>query len=95
MAFLRHRSELQPILPQILVGNKRRFTLPLLRSVSGSAPGNVHLFRKQSSWVNAEVVKEALALVASALKEVQGIQVVIVMGTAIAAYLSRRYSCCR
>ncbi len=46
MAFLSHRSDLQPRLPQILVGNKRRFTLPLLRSVSGSTPGNVHLFPK-------------------------------------------------
>ena len=46
MAFLNHRSDFQPRLPQILVGNKRRFTLPLLRSVSGSTPGNVHLFPK-------------------------------------------------
>ncbi len=46
MAFLSHRSDLQPRLPQILVGNKRRFTLSLPRSVSGSTPGNVHLFPK-------------------------------------------------
>ena len=42
MAFICDDSAIQPRLPQILLGNKARFTLRLLQSLQGEVPANVH-----------------------------------------------------
>ena len=49
------RGEVQSLLPQSLLGNKRCFTPALLQAVRDMPP-NVHVMRENSSWVTSAVM---------------------------------------
>ena len=49
LTFSRDRGEVQSLLPQILLGNKRCFTPALLQAVREHMPPNVHVMRENSS----------------------------------------------
>lgn len=59
-------SWLQPLLPQVLIGNKRKFTKKLLKAVK--APPAVHLLAEKSSWNSAAVMVKIIDLLAAALE---------------------------
>ena len=66
VAIIANRSEVQPKLPQVIIGNRHRFTKGLLASVVADKPASVHLFRRKSSWNNISVMCEILDLLAAA-----------------------------
>ena len=55
LTFSCDRGEVQSLLPQILLGNKRCFTPALLQAVRDMPP-NVHVMRENSSWVTSAVM---------------------------------------
>lgn len=62
VAIICDRSEIQPRLPQVIIGNKHRFTLGLVNRAIASKAHNVHLFRRKSSWNNSACMIEVLEL---------------------------------
>jgi hypothetical protein len=62
-----HESDVQPRLPQIILGNEHKFTLSALRAVRGQLPPNVHLWRQKSSWNSHATMRRVLTEIAKAL----------------------------
>ena len=50
--------QLQPQMPQVILGNKHILSKVLVESLSPTLPANVHVLRRKSSWVNHEVMAE-------------------------------------
>ena len=75
------RSEIQPKLPQVVIGNTHRFTLGLMASVAASKPDSVHLFRRKSSWNSASCMCEILELLAASLRDFPGFQPILLLDT--------------
>ncbi len=82
VAIMRDRSEIQPRLPQVLQGNKHRFTQTLVAGALGSKPSNVHLFRRKSSWNNTTCTIDILDLLAEALRDFPTLQPILLLDTA-------------
>lgn len=62
------RMELQPRMPQVIVGNERTLlsrALPLLRR---NAPSNVVLVRQKSAWNNATLMTRIVGLIGEAVQ---------------------------
>ena len=64
------RTDVQPLLPQILIGNEATFKAGEMAELSASCPANVVLIRQKSAWNNTETVKRVLRLLAAALRKV-------------------------
>ena len=82
VAIICDRSEIEPRLPQVLIGNKHRFTQTLVAGALGSKPSNVHLFRRKSSWSNSTCMVEVLDLLAEALRDFPAFQPILLLDTA-------------
>ena len=67
VCMITHESEIQPKLPQILMGNEHKFTHELLRSVSQERPHNVELWRQASSWNSHVAMRRVLRCLSAAL----------------------------
>lgn len=63
------RSEIQPLLPQVLIGNESTFKAEEMARLSAACPRNVILLRQRSAWNNAETQKHVFRLLAAALRE--------------------------
>ena len=50
--------QLQPQMPQVLLGNEHVLSKALVESLSPHLPPNVQVLRRKSSWVNHEVMAE-------------------------------------
>ena len=81
VAIIANRSEVQPKLPQVIIGNHHRFTHGLLASVIADKPASVHLLRRKSSWNNTSVMCEILDLLATALQQFPGFQPILLLDT--------------
>ena len=66
LATITHDSEVQPRLPQVLIGNERQFTATIMNSVD-FLPSNVHLWRCKSAWNSHMLMRRYLSLLASSL----------------------------
>lgn len=66
-------STLQPLLPQVIIGNRRRFTRKLLAAVATSKPSGVHLFAEKSAWNSHDIMVRVLRLLAEALEPYKAI----------------------
>ena len=83
LAFSCDRAEVQSLLPQILLGNKRRFTPALLQAAREHMPPNVHVMRENSSWATSEVMMRCLELLSHALQSMSAqLQIVLLLDTA-------------
>ena len=82
VAIICDRSEIEPRLPQVLIGNTHRFTQTLVAGALGSKPSNVHLFRRKSSWSNSTCMVEVLDLLAEALRDFPAFQPILLLDTA-------------
>ena len=69
LAFFTHDTAVQAKLPQIIVGNKHRFTVKLLNKISSKVPKNFYLFREDSSWNNHNLMRKVLSLLVQHLKD--------------------------
>ena len=82
VALICDRTEVQPQLPQVIIGNSHRFTKQLMSSVRASTPSTVHLFRRKSTWNNTSCMCEILDLLAHALMDFPWCQPILLLDTA-------------
>lgn len=68
IAIIANRTDVQPALPQIFVGNPQRFSLGLTAQLQHEAPANVHIWRQKSSYNNIETMCKVIDLLAVALQ---------------------------
>ena len=64
-------QEVQKVLPQIIIGNRRRFTSRLLRTVAPHKPKNVRVWCGNSAWNNHRLMCKVLCEVAAAVRDVR------------------------
>lgn len=67
VAFVCDRHDLQPLLPQIIVGNEHTFPAGAFAALQASCPANVRLVRQKSAWNNAELCGKVVQWLAEAL----------------------------
>ena len=70
MCFLTHEVLVQPLLPQILVGNEHEFTWERLAGLAGWFQEPVYLWRERTAWCTAELLKKAMRLLMKLLAPV-------------------------
>ena len=66
------RSDIQPLLPQVLVGTEATFKASEMSRLVAASPPNVHLVRQRSAWNNAALMKRIIKLLAKALQPFLG-----------------------
>lgn len=70
LTFVCSDSSLQPLCPQVVLGNEHKFTLKLLQKFPQSrCPQNVSLWRQKSSWNNTVAMRKVLLLLHAQLKD--------------------------
>ncbi len=62
VAFICDRPDLQPRMPQIVIGNAHVFRVGECRTLNAEAPGNVLFVRQRSSWNNSILFRRTLRL---------------------------------
>lgn len=62
------RRELQPLLPQVLIGNFSTFLVRDWEALTADLPGNVYLVRQKSAWNNVAVCLSIIRLLSSVLR---------------------------
>jgi hypothetical protein len=62
-----HDTTIQPLLPQVLLGNEHGFTQTLLRDIEPEVPKNIVLKRLKSAWNSHAIMLNILILLAKAL----------------------------
>lgn len=53
VAFICDRPDVQPLLPQVVIGNERTFQAGAFADLQAACPANVRLLRQKSAWNNA------------------------------------------
>ena len=75
VAFVCDRPDIQPLLPQVVIGNEHTFPAAAFAGLVGSAPKNVHLVRQKSAWNNSAlfvlIIKALAGVLAPYLGELQ------------------------
>ena len=71
VAFICDNTEIQPLLPQLILGNSRVLRKQDLDVLQPSLPDNVYLIRAKSSWLDAATFVAALTWLARALTPFQ------------------------
>ena len=83
LACLTNDPEVQPKLPQVILGNEASFTLDLLKKLKAHTPGNYHLIRGKSSWNSHAQMRDLICLIAKSLEGyMETHQVILVMDVA-------------
>ena len=82
VALITENTEIQPCLPQVLIGNRHRFTLGLMAEAMTHKPANVHLFREKTAWNTGAVMVRILELLAAALARWPHVQPILLLDTA-------------
>lgn len=76
-------TSFQPRLPQILIGNKRRFTSSLISAAATSKPAVVHLMAEKTAWNTSSIMVRVLKLLGDALKpHIKEVQPVLLLDVA-------------
>ena len=60
--------DLQAFLPQVLLGNKSRFSLRVLREIRFEVPANMVIWREGSSWVTHSIMCRYIRLLGDRLR---------------------------
>ena len=67
VAFVCDRPDLQPLLPQVIIGNCHTFLVRDWGALLAGTPRNIYLVRQKSAWNNHELLPRLLGLVVAAL----------------------------
>ena len=71
------RPDLQPLMPQFIIGNERTFLVRSIAALRAACPGNIMLVRQNSAWNNdvlcATIVRRLAAVLAPYTATVQPI----------------------
>lgn len=83
IALICDRTDVQPRLPQFILGNERTFLAKQLRGLRSCCPSNVRLVRQKSAWNNAalmaRVVRELAHAIASLRTSLGEFQIVLIL----------------
>lgn len=83
VAMITHRTDIQPLLPQILLGNWNIFTLPLMAALAAAAlPPTVKFWRRRSSWNTSALMLDILQELCNALAHRPEFQIILVLDCA-------------
>lgn len=82
VAFITHDTTVQAKLPQIIIGNTRRFTSALLSGATAEKPDNVILIRAKSAWNNTLHMMRIIGILGAVLRDFTQYQPVLVLDTA-------------
>lgn len=83
LAFLTHDTEIQPKLPQVILGNKRKLTLKIMKELALHQPANFRVWREESSWNNHCIMRKLISLLATCLKDYKAThQIILVLDVA-------------
>ena len=88
---------LQPLLPQVLIGNEETFAAGAVAGLQAACPQNVHLLRQKSAWNNVEACKTTVRLLAKALEPhlgPMGLQPVLFLDAAPLHLQASLFQCC-
>lgn len=66
------KNDIQPSLPQVLIGNEVTFPARAMAALRASCPPNVHLLRRKSAWNNEAVCSWVIKLLGRALAPHRG-----------------------
>ena len=88
VAFICDDAEVQKVLPQILICNRHGVSAADFAAAKAELPGNVHLWRCNSAWVNKELCKDIMRVLATALAPFMDRMHVILMFDAYASHIS-------
>ncbi|CAJ1417934.1 unnamed protein product [Effrenium voratum] len=69
----------QPLLPQVIIGNKRTFTLTALKGAEPDRPGNVFYWRAETAWNTHAAMRRYIVLLAKQLGELAHCRYVILL----------------
>ena len=69
VAFICEKPDIQPLLPQVIVGNPATFLVRDFAALQAAAPLNVHLVRQKSAWNNKELMARIITMLGIALRE--------------------------
>lgn len=87
LAFITHNKDVQPLLPQIFLGNEHIFTLGLLQQLAPHIPGHFKFVRGKSGWNSIAYMRTALCLLAKSLEDYMAThQVILVLDVAKCHY---------
>jgi hypothetical protein len=90
VAFACDDAEVQPLLPQVFIGNEHVLAASDVVELNAKAPRNVFFVRRQSSWVNEQALVEIICLLTTCLKEVMKTRRVILYMDTYKAHLGVR-----
>ena len=77
-----HRTDVQPLLPQIFIGNFYVFTVALMAAMAAVLPSNVKFWRERSSWNNSALMLHILRELSAALAGRPEFQIILVLDCA-------------
>ena len=77
-----HRTDVQPLLPQVFIGNYYCFPLALMTAIAGMLTGRVQFWRRTSSWNTAALMLEILAELSAAPAGRPEFQIILVLDSA-------------
>ena len=72
IAFICDRASLQPLMPQVVVGNCRTFQAGAWAELLAACPANVYLARQKSAWNNAGLFARVLGVLGQILRPFLG-----------------------
>ena len=67
VAFICDRADIQPLLPQVIIGNEATFAAGQLVALKAMCPPHVHLLRQKSAWNNEVTCAAIVRLLRDAL----------------------------
>ena len=67
VALICDRSDLQPLMPQVVIGNEKTFKAGDIAASQAACPSNVLLVRQRSAWNNEMLCARVIRLLAAAL----------------------------
>ena len=80
VAFICDRSDLQPLLPQVVIANEHTFTAAGLAALQASCPANVKLVRQKSAWNNSALCATIIGWLGEALApHLEGLQPLLLL----------------
>jgi hypothetical protein len=83
LAFLTHDTAIQPKLPQVILGNKHKMTLKIMKELALHQPENFRVWREESSWNNHCIMRKLISLLATCLKDYKAThQIILVLDVA-------------
>jgi len=99
VALVCDRPDVQPTLPQFVIGNERTLLVRDLAALRGSCPRNVTLVRQKSAWssaaVTARIVRELAVAVGSVRARLGDFQLVLLLDAARIHYAPAVLRACR